>query len=103
MHELRVYQNVSNCGGSFSYWRTPSQAEVDFIWRRGKTAVGIEVKAAADWRDEYGKPLTMLFKENRIQKCFGIYTGKSVLWDGPVEVLPIVDFLRKLTAGGIIK
>ena len=80
----------------------PSQVEVDFIWRRGKNAVGFEVKAASEWRGDFGKPLKTLFNENKISKCYGIYTGKTMLKDGPVEILPIGDFCTKLGEGRIL-
>ncbi len=102
LHELRAYQNVSNCGGAFSYWRTASQLEADFIWKRGKTAVGIEVKATAEWRDDSGTPLKILLKENKIRKCFGVYTGKTALKDGQLDILPVQEFCKKLTNGEIL-
>lgn len=37
-HELRAHMSYSNCGGTLSYYRTPSGTEVDFIWSRGKHA-----------------------------------------------------------------
>jgi hypothetical protein len=40
-------------------------SEVDFIWTRGKRAVGVEVKASAQWRREFGGPLKSLI-DNRI-------------------------------------
>jgi hypothetical protein len=64
--------------------------------------VGIEVKSAVEWRDDFGTPLKMLYNEDKIQKCFGIYTGRAVLKDGPLDILPIKDFCIKLTQGKIL-
>jgi hypothetical protein len=64
--------------------------------------VVIKVKSAPEWRDEFGAPLKMLYKENKIQKCFGIYAGKTPLKDGPLDILPIKDFCMKLTQGGVL-
>jgi hypothetical protein len=52
LHELRAHMAIAGTGGEISYWGTPSGGEVDFIWRRGKRAVGIEVKAANRYRRE---------------------------------------------------
>lgn len=101
-NELRSRINISGCGGELFYWRTPGQTEVDFIWSRGKNAVGIEVKAAPVWRKEYGSALNQLFHEKRLQKCFGIYLGSVRLKDGAVEVLPVKEFMKNMARGKIL-
>ena len=41
-HELRAQIAYSGCGGELSYYRTASGSEVDFVWTRGRHAIGIE-------------------------------------------------------------
>ncbi|OHD73545.1 MAG: hypothetical protein A2177_12115, partial [Spirochaetes bacterium RBG_13_68_11] len=89
LHELRAAMSLHATGGQLSYWRTPSGSEVDFIWSRGERAVGIEVKAAATWRREYGTPLKSLIDASAVQEGYGIYTGTSEMKDGPVRVMPL--------------
>jgi predicted AAA+ superfamily ATPase len=103
LHELRVWINSSNCGGSLSYWRTPSGTEVDFIWSRGARAVAIEVKSGKAWRPEYARGLKALADSKKISKCFAVYGGKERLKDGPIAVLPVVDFMRDLVRGSILQ
>lgn len=103
LHELRAWLNDSNCGGDIYYWRTPSQAEVDFIWSRGRTAVGFEVKAGEQWRREFSSPLKELHRNGVIQKCFGIYLGDIRLKDGPVLVLPFTAFIKALNEGRVVR
>jgi predicted AAA+ superfamily ATPase len=91
LHELRAAMSLHDTGGQLSYWRTPSGSEVDFIWSRGARAVGIEVKATAIWRGEYGAPLETL-----------IDAGATELKDGPVRVLPLARFLAALAAGHVL-
>jgi hypothetical protein len=38
-----------------------------------------------------------------IQRAFGVYLGKHELKDGPLRVLPVLDFLRKLSAGRVMR
>jgi predicted AAA+ superfamily ATPase len=102
-HELRSWINISGCGGELSYWRTPGQTEVDFIWTRGKKAVGIEVKAVPVWKKDYGRALNQLFREKRIEKCFGIYLGNVRLKDGAIEVLPVKEFMKNIALGKILR
>ena len=101
-HELRAQIAYSDCGGELSYYRTPSGTEIDFVWVRGGTAIGIEVKASARWRTEYGRALTELHGSGTVTACFGVYLGAVPLQDGPIRILPLSAFLRELTAGHIL-
>lgn len=102
LHELRAAMAYQDLGGDLRYWRTPSGAEVDFVWTRGKRAVGIEVKAAARWRPEFGAALDSLVRDGIIDTAFGVYTGTKELKIGALRVLPVASFLRALTAGDIL-
>jgi predicted AAA+ superfamily ATPase len=91
-----------NLGGQLSYWRTTSGTEVDFVWTRGRRAVGIEVKASARWRPEYGAALASLLEEGVLTAAHGIYTGAVELMDGPIRVWPLHRFFGELASGGIL-
>jgi predicted AAA+ superfamily ATPase len=102
LHELRATMAYEGLGGELRHWRTPSGSEVDFIWTRATRAVGIEVKAGAHWRREFGGPLKSLIEAGVVQSGFGVYTGTVELKDGPVRVLPLRSFLKELTAGNVL-
>jgi predicted AAA+ superfamily ATPase len=102
LHELRAAIGLGNTGGTLHYWRTPSGAEVDFVWTRGRRAVGIEVKAAARWRPEFGAALRSLVADRIVQTGVGVYAGRAELKDGPLRVLPLTTFFRALAAGRIL-
>jgi len=101
-HELRAQIAYSGCGGELSYYRTTSGSEVDFVWTRGRHAVGIEVKASARWRPEYGRPLADLHRAGVASGCYGVYLGDRPLRDGPIRVLPLHAFLRELARGRVL-
>jgi uncharacterized protein len=101
-HELRAHVAYGGAGGEFSYWRTPSGSEVDFVWSRGRARVGIEVKTTARWRAEDARSLKDLHREGLLSHCFGVYLGDRALQDGPVTVLPYLDFVRALAAGKVL-
>ncbi len=103
LHELRAAVAFQGIGGELCYWRTPAGSEVDFVWIRGARAVGIEVKASAKWKREFGAPLKGLMTDRVITRGFGVYTGTAELRDGPLRVLPVSAFLHELTAGRILK
>lgn len=102
LHELRAHLSIANLGGKLAYWRTPSGSEVDFIWSRGRNAVGIEVKSARSWRPEFGTALRDLATSKTIGKGFGVYLGRDALRDGNVEILPFHEFAARLRRGEIL-
>lgn len=102
LHELRAALAYQNLGGELRYWRTPSGSEVDFVWTRANRAVGIEVKASATWRPEFGSALRGLLTDGMVKSGFGIYTGTAELKDGPLRVLPLKRFLKELHAGNVL-
>lgn len=102
LNELRSFQNVSNCGGKLHYWATPNGQEIDFVWTRGSKAGGIEVKCSSRWRNHYGATLKRLQANGALDTCYGVFCGERALKDGPVLVLPVKEFMRKLSNGDII-
>lgn len=102
LHELRAAIAHQNLGGELRYWRTPAGSEVDFVWTRAHRAVGIEVKASATWRNEFGGPLKGLIADGIVKSGFGVYTGAVELKDGPLRVLPLKQFFKALGAGNVL-
>jgi predicted AAA+ superfamily ATPase len=102
-HELRAQIGYAGLGGSLAYYRTPSGTEVDFVWSRGRRAVGIEVKASTRWRPEFSRALGELHRLGILSECFGVYLGERPLQDGPVRVLPLHSFARDLAAGRVLR
>ena len=102
LHEMRAAVETQQLGGTFSYWRTPSGSEVDFVWERGKKRVGIEVKASKQWRSEHAASLAGLLAEKQVTSAIAVYAGKDRLLDKGVRVLPYLDFTRELSAGRIL-
>lgn len=101
-HELRSHVAYSGQGGELAYWSNPSRSEVDFVWTRGTSAVGIEVKASREWRREHGRVLGELLSEGIIQRAVGVYLGRETLREGALEILPIETFSRRLHDGDIL-
>jgi predicted AAA+ superfamily ATPase len=102
LHELRSYLNVSGCAGELYYWATPSGQEVDIVWQRGTRRVGIEVKSTGEWRREYSRALRGLLEQQMLSRGYGVYLGAAAQQDGPVSVLPLAEFMRRLAEGGIV-
>jgi predicted AAA+ superfamily ATPase len=102
LHELRAHISYSGCGGDLSYWRTPSGAEVDFIWSRGGRHVAIEVKASDHWRSGEANSLQEFTSRVGETKPIVVYLGEKPLKSGEVDILPLGHFIRQLKEGVII-
>jgi hypothetical protein len=72
------------------------------VWTRGARAIGIEVKAAAIWRNENSAPLRSLIDAGALQVGYGVYTGTAELKDGPLRILPLSRFLGELSSGTVL-
>jgi uncharacterized protein len=103
LNEVRVAMTSLNCGGDISYYRTTEQREIDFIWHRGTTAIGIEVKASTRWRSEFGSALSELHKEKVVSRCIGVYLGATRQTIGAIDIFPVEDFVSELQGGEILK
>jgi len=100
--ELRAWNHYLGMRGEVSYWRTPSQSEVDFVFSAGKRRVAIEIKASERWKSEYGRAMKEFKSLKLIDKAFGVYLGKHELKDGPIRVLPVRQFLRIVENGDLL-
>ena len=103
LHELRAYLHYRELDYPVFYWRTHDGAEVDFIIDTPKCIVGIEVKAMERWQSRFHAGLTKLRAERprASLRAFGVYTGKRVLEEDKVRVMPWGEFLRALWDGAV--
>jgi predicted AAA+ superfamily ATPase len=81
------------------YW-SPAEAkltEVDFLLKRGKEYIAIEVKATARLRPEHTKGLHAISDLKGLKRKILVYLGREKLSksDG-IEVLPLLEFSRLL-------
>ncbi len=100
-HELRANIEYQGVGGELGYWRTDKR-ELDFIWKRGKRSIGIEVKSSARWRKEYSDVGRALLEDKVIDAVYGVYLGNEKLQDGKMRVYPLILFLEALSRGEIL-
>ena len=102
LHQLRGFTETRQLAGEWHYWASAAGQEIDFVWVRGKRAVGFEVKASTRWRSEYSDSLKLAVLEGKLESAWGVYLGQEVLQDGPVRILPVGDFLKLLCEGKIL-
>ena len=102
LNEFRALNAWRSLGAQFYYWRTPSGTEVDLIWKRGRQAVGFEIKSSPVWRKQFNKGLQALLQAGEIQQAFGIYLGERVQQYGQVTVLPYADAISMASEDAFI-
>jgi predicted AAA+ superfamily ATPase len=101
--ELKAYISYHSIGGDLFYWRTRDGSEIDFIWKRGKKIIAIEVKSSPKWKSEYNQGFKSLSTSKiKPDAYFGIYLGNELLRNDYASILPWKDFLDKLYKGEII-
>lgn len=76
--------------------------ELDFIWWYGETAVGIEVKTSTTIRKQHLKGLKTLAASMVIEASYLVYLGSEELLIDGIQIMPVMQFLRKLHQGAII-
>ena len=103
LNEFRALNAWGSYGAQFYYWRTESGTEVDLIWKRGKQAVGFEIKSSPVWQEKFNRGLTTLLQAGDIQQAFGIYRGERKQQAGQVTVLPYPVALRMAAEGEFAK
>jgi predicted AAA+ superfamily ATPase len=101
-HELKAYMLYNEQRGTVGFWRTPSRTEVDFVWWYGSRVVGIEVKSGTTFRRSYLKGIRALSSALDLHGAYLVYLGSDVLKYEDVEVLPVMDFLKRLWSNKII-
>ena len=101
-HEIRSYLDYSRSRGSLGFWRTPSGAEIDFVWWYGDDIVPIEVKSSKEVRSSVVKSIRSLSKHKVFRASYVVYPGEKELRIEDTWVLPVNRFLKKLHAGEIL-
>jgi hypothetical protein len=101
VHEVRAAMAGLRTAGQLWYWRTPLGSEVDLVWPRGATAIGFEMKASTAWRIGFGSAMKSLVDAGILTSGYGVYLGGLELRDGGVRVMPVLGFLKELSAGSV--
>ena len=103
LNELRAYLAYSALDYRLHFWRTHDGAEVDVLCEASNGFVAIEIKSATHWDRRFNRGLRRLREHMPGTACYGVYFGeRAALWDD-VYVLPVLDFLKRLWDGDVIR
>lgn len=99
---LRAYIDYRGLCDELAYW-APTESrgtEVDFLLRRGRRFLAIEVKAARRWKPEFARGLRAVADLPGLTRRLVVYLGAERLRpEKGIEVLPLATFLDELAAG----
>ena len=98
---LRAYRDYRGLFEDWSYWAPGkgSSLEVDFLLRRGKDYVAVEVKSTKALHDTELRGLRAIAELPRVRRRVVVFLGerRQTTPDG-IELVPVADFLRMVQA-----
>jgi predicted AAA+ superfamily ATPase len=101
---LRAHREVSELYDDIAYW-APAEArttEVDFVLRRGREQLAIEVKASTRFSNEQLVGLHAIAGLPRLTRRVLVYLGeRSLKMDDGIEVWPVDRFARTVAEGAL--
>jgi len=105
LNELRAYIAYTKRHYQLHFWRSYESVEVDFFCETLSGFIAVEVKASRRWDKRFNRGLIRMRRElgrGRVT-CYGVYLGdRRATWD-EIQVLPVLDFLRELWGGEIVR
>ena len=105
LNEIRAFLSYSGRHYRPHYWQSYDGAEVDVLCETAAGFVAIEIKAAARWDRRFNRGLHRAREHlaPHAATCYGVYLGRrAALWDD-VQVLPVLDFLKRLWDGALLR
>lgn len=105
LNEIRAFLSYTGRHYRPHYWRSYDDAEVDVLCETAAGFVAIEIKAATRWDRRFNRGLHRVRQhlDPHPTTCFGIYLGqRAALWD-EVRILPVLDFLKRLWDGEVLR
>ncbi len=105
LNEIRAYLSYSKLDYRLHYWRTYDGAEVDALLETANGFLALEINAASRWEKRYNRGLLRLSETLGKQHttCLGVCTAERPARWGNVLVLPVLDFLKRLWDGELVR
>ncbi len=96
MQELMAVNAYLRLGYNLYYWRTATNAEVDFVLYGAKGIKAFEVKRTGKITGSMLRGLKLLAEDYPAARLYFIYGGKRRMREGEIEILPVKQALREL-------
>ena len=102
--EIRAYIAYAKLRYPLYYWLNYDGVEVDILCETQRGFVAVEIKSAVRWERRHHRGLERMRTElgaHRV-RCYGVYRGTRPARWNDIEILPVMNFLRRLWDGHII-
>ncbi len=96
--EMLAVNSALGLGYTLYYWRTSNNMEVDFVLYGEKGILAFEVKRTGKVIGPMLNGLKSFLRDYPMAKAYFIYGGERRMRDGNIEIFPMSDALRKLSA-----
>ena len=102
--EMRAYIAYGKLRYPLYYWRSYDRVEVDVLCETRRGFVAVAIKSATRWERRYQRGLERMRAEFGADRvcCYGVYRGARPARWNDIQVLPVMDFLRRLWDGDIL-
>jgi predicted AAA+ superfamily ATPase len=96
LQEVIALNTTLDLGYTVYYWKTTSNAEVDFVLYGDKGILAFEIKRTARLTQAMFNGLKLFLKDYPMAKAFLVYGGTRRMFEGPIEIVPMEDLLKNL-------
>ena len=94
--ELMAVNDALDLGYKLFYWRSSTQAEVDFVLYGERGLLAFEIKRTSRVSESHLRGLRLFLKDYPMAQAFFIYGGQRRLTENLVQILPMKDAFRDL-------
>jgi len=98
LQEFIALNNGLDFGYKIFYWRTSNGREVDFVLYGPKGLLAFEIKRTSRMTSAMLGGLKSFLADYPMAKAYFVYTGNRRMYDGKIEVVPVLEILKNLKA-----
>lgn len=108
INEVRAYNHYLKKKRDLFYYKYTAGYEIDLIIENKKKTLSspqqvtaIEIKYTKKWDKRWNEPLVDFKQKSqgKVKKIVGVYLGQEILQQGDVEIIPVQNFLMRLSNG----
>jgi len=96
LQNLVAYNDALRLGYKIYYWKTDKNKEIDFILYGEKGLFAFEVKRSGKVYKSMLSALNSFLRIYPQTKAFFIYGGKNYMRENDIEIIPIIDAIKKI-------
>ncbi|MBI5529048.1 MAG: ATP-binding protein [Deltaproteobacteria bacterium] len=103
--ELRAFVSYRRLHYPLYFWRTQDGVEVDVLFETRDGFLAVEIKSGTRWDPRFNRGLKRLSELMSPKKvtCLGVYLWNTETVVDGVRVLPVLQFLKELWGGELVK